>query len=143
MQSAEAARRTFLGSLTSAVAGGLWLSPNAAAAGTKRWEALESMPVSFYGKFGAEPLAERTRSVAAHFLGCDLDEMVVTTSTTNGMNAVAEGFCLKPGDRILTTNHEHSGGLLCWKYFEKYYGAVIATVSLAPEEHDTEITCGS
>jgi hypothetical protein len=24
----------------------------------KRWEALESMPVSFYGRFGAEPLAE-------------------------------------------------------------------------------------
>jgi selenocysteine lyase/cysteine desulfurase len=64
--------------------------------------------------------------------------MVVTSSTTNGMNAVAQGLRLKPGDRILTTNHEHGGGLLCWKYFEKYYGAVIDTVSLAPEEHDTE-----
>jgi selenocysteine lyase/cysteine desulfurase len=65
-------------------------------------------------------------------------EMVVTSSTTTGMNAVAQGLRLKPGDRILTTNHEHGGGLLCWKYFEKYYGAVIDTVSLAPEEHDTE-----
>jgi selenocysteine lyase/cysteine desulfurase len=104
----------------------------------KRWEELEAMPVSFYGRFGAEPLAERTRAVAARFFGCGLDEIAVTSSTTAGMNAVAQGLRLKPGDRILATNHEHSGGLFCWKYFEKYYGAVIDTVSLAPEEHDTE-----
>lgn len=54
------------------------------------------------------------------------------------MNAVAQGLRLKPGDRILTTNHEHGGGLLCWRYLEKYYGAVIDTITLAPEEHDTE-----
>lgn len=168
MQSADAGRRSFLGFLTSAVAGGLWTSTPAAAAETKgeylfaegltylntgtlgpcrratlnetlkRWEDLESNPVSFYGKLGAEPLAERTRAVAANFLGCDPGEMVVTSSTTSGMNAVAQGLRLKPGDRILTTNHEHGGGLLCWKYFEKYYGAVIDTVSFAPEEHDTE-----
>src|SRR5215472_14087328 len=167
MQLPEVARRTFLGSLTSAVAGGLWMSFPASAAGTKgeyllaegltylntgtlgpcrratvgetlkRWEELEAMPVSFYGRNGAEALAERTRAVAAKFLGCDVGEMAVTSSTTAGMNAVAQGLRLKPGDRILATNHEHSGGLFCWKYFEKYYGAVIDTVSLAPEEHDT------
>jgi len=59
-----------------------------------------------------------------------LAEVVVTGSTTSGMNAVAQGLRLKPGDRILATNHEHSGGILCWKYFEKYYGAAIDTVSL-------------
>jgi selenocysteine lyase/cysteine desulfurase len=104
----------------------------------KRWEDLEAMPVSFYGRNGAEAIAERTRAVAAKFLGCDLDEMAVTGSTTDGMNAVAQGLRLKAGDRILATNHEHSGGIQCWKYFEKYYGAAIDTVSLAPEEHDTE-----
>ena len=104
----------------------------------KRWQDLESNPVRFYGKNGAEALAERTRAVAAKFLGCDLGEIAITSSTTTGMNAVAQGLRLKPGDRILTTNHEHGGGLLCWKYFEKYYGAVIDTVTLDPEEHDTE-----
>ena len=154
--------------LASAAAGGLWMSTPAAAAGDKgeyllaegltylntgtlgpcrratleetlkRWEELESNPVSFYGKLGAEALAERTRTVAAKFLGCTSGEIAVTGSTTTGMNAIAQGLRLKPGARILTTNHEHGGGLLCWKYFEKYYGAVIDTVSLAPEEHDTE-----
>ncbi|HWE49648.1 MAG TPA: aminotransferase class V-fold PLP-dependent enzyme [Bryobacteraceae bacterium] len=104
----------------------------------KRWEHLELNPVSFYGKLGSEPLAERTRAVAAKFLGCDTGEIVITNSTTSGMNAVAQGFRLKPGDRILTTNHEHGGGLLGWKYFEKYNGAVVDTVSFAPEEHDTD-----
>lgn len=149
MQSSETDRRGFLRSWASAAAGGLWTSTFAAATETKgeyllaegltylntgtlgpcrratvdetlkRWEYLESNPVSFYGKLGAESLAEKTRSAAASFLGCDPAEMVVTSSTTSGMNAVAQGLRLKPGDRILATNHEHGGGLLCWKYFEK------------------------
>jgi selenocysteine lyase/cysteine desulfurase len=104
----------------------------------KRWEELESMPVKFYGGNGAEPLAERTRQIAARFLGCDTGEIVVTSSTTSGMNAIAQGLRLNSGDRILTTNHEHGGGLLCWKYLEKYHGAAIDTVSLAPEDHDRD-----
>jgi cysteine desulfurase/selenocysteine lyase len=39
----------------------------------KMWEELESLPVKFYGKFGAESLAEKTRSTAAGFFGCDLN----------------------------------------------------------------------
>jgi len=76
----------------------------------KAWEELESLPVKFYGKFGAESLAEKTRTIAARFLGCDISEMLITTSTTNGMNAVAQGLRLKAGDRILTSDQEHGGG---------------------------------
>jgi len=168
MKSVDAGRRNFMGSLTAAVAGGFWRGAPAAAAGTsgeylleegltylntgtigpcrratvnqtlKRWEDLESNPVRFYGKNGAESLAEETRSVAAKFLGCDLGEVVITGSTTTGMNSVAQGLRLNPGDRILTTNHEHGGGLLCWRYLEKYHGVIIDTITLSPEEHDTE-----
>ena len=79
---------------------------------TRIWEELESFPVKFYGNNGAESLAEKTRTIAAKFLGCDVSEMLITNSTTSGMNAVAQGLRLKAGDRILTTNHEHGGGLL-------------------------------
>lgn len=105
---------------------------------TRVWEELESMPVKFYGGFGAESLAEKTRIIAARFLGCDMSEMLITNSTTSGMNAVAQGLRLKAGDRILTTNHEHGGGLLGWKYFAKYYGAVIDTITIPPSENDAE-----
>ena len=104
----------------------------------KAWEELESLPVKFYGKFGAESLAERTRTIAARFLGCDMGEMLITTSTTNGMNAIAQGLRLKAGDRILTTDQEHGGGLLCWNYFAKYAGVVIDTIIIPPGENNAE-----
>jgi selenocysteine lyase/cysteine desulfurase len=104
----------------------------------KMWEELESLPVKSYGLWGAESLAEKTRTVAARFLGCDLGEIVVTTSTTNGMNAVAQGLRLKAGDRILITDQEHSGGLHCWKYYAKYYGAVIDTVAVPNGENNAD-----
>jgi cysteine desulfurase/selenocysteine lyase len=39
----------------------------------KVWEELESLPLKYYGKWGAESLAERTRTIAAKFLGCGLE----------------------------------------------------------------------
>jgi selenocysteine lyase/cysteine desulfurase len=104
----------------------------------KAWEELESLPVKFYGKFGAESLAEKTRNIAARFLGCDIGEMLITNSTTNGMNAIAQGLRLKAGDRILTTDQEHGGGLLCWNYYAKYYGVIIDTIIIPPGENNAE-----
>ena len=108
----------------------------------KVWEALESLPLKFYGKFGAESLAEKTRTIAARFLGCDLSEMLITTSTTNGMNTIAQGLRLKAGDRIIVTDQEHGGGLLCWKYFAKYYGVVTDTIIIPPGENNGEAILG-
>jgi selenocysteine lyase/cysteine desulfurase len=102
----------------------------------KLWEELESLPVKFYGGWGAESLAEKTKTIAARFLGCDLNEMLITNSTTSGMNAVAQGLRLKPGDRILTTDQEHGGGLTCWTYFEKYYGVKIDMITIPPGENN-------
>lgn len=105
----------------------------------KMWEELESLPVKFYGKFGAESLAEKTRGIAAGFLGCDISEMLITTSTTNGMNAIAQGLRLKAGDRILTTDQEHGGGLLCWNYLAKYYGVIVDKITIPPGENSAEV----
>lgn len=104
----------------------------------KAWEELESLPVKFYGKSGAEALAEKTRTIAARFLGCDMSEMLITNSTTSGMNAVAQGLRLKAGDHILTTDQEHGGGLLCWKYLAKYHGVIIDTIIIPPSENNVE-----
>lgn len=92
-----------------------------------------------YGKWGAEPYAEKTRKIAADFLGCAFDEIVMTRSTTDGMNAIAQGLRLKAGDRIITTDQEHHGGLCCWQYFEKYYGVVVDSIAIPPGENDTEL----
>lgn len=105
----------------------------------KIWQELESFPVKFYGKFGAESLAEKTRGIAARFLGCDISEMLITNSTTNGMNAIAQGLRLKEGDRILTTDQEHGGGLLCWNYLAKYYGVIVDKINIPQGENNSEL----
>jgi selenocysteine lyase/cysteine desulfurase len=102
---------------------------------TALWKQLESLPLQFYPKF-APALAERTRTIAASFFGCDLDEIMITKSTTEGMNAVAQGLRLLPGDRIITTNQEHDGGLNGWNYFAKYYGVIIDTIRIPFDEND-------
>jgi len=105
----------------------------------KAWQELETLPLKFYGKFGAESLAEKTRATAARFLGCDISEIMITTSTTNGMNAIAQGLRLKEGDRIVTTDQEHGGGLLCWNYFEKYYGVKLVKINIPPGQNNAEL----
>jgi|RhiMethySRZTD1v2_1073278.scaffolds.fasta_scaffold261091_2 selenocysteine lyase/cysteine desulfurase len=107
-------------------------------ASLKAWEGLETLPVKSYGIQGAEALAEKTRMTAAKFLGCDLSEIAITTSTTNGMNAIAQGMRLKAGDRIIATDQEHGGGLHCWEYFKKYYGVEIDTVVIPRGDFDPQ-----
>jgi selenocysteine lyase/cysteine desulfurase len=94
------------------------------------WESLEANPVAHYGRDAGRALIEDTRTVAAEFLGCDLDEIAVTTSTTDGMNAIAQGLRLAPGDRVLLTDQEHSGGLHCWQYLARHHGVQLDVVPI-------------
>ncbi|HWP38117.1 MAG TPA: aminotransferase class V-fold PLP-dependent enzyme [Gemmatimonadales bacterium] len=102
------------------------------------WYDLEANP-SFHGYGRLKDAMESVRAKAAQFLGCSLDEMVVTRSTTEGMNTVAQGVVLKPGERVLTSDQEHLGGQMCWKHFARRHGVVIDTVALHPMEHDPQL----
>ncbi len=73
-----------------------------------------------WGPIGAK--AEEVRSRAAEFVGADVSEMVITRNTTEGMNQIASGIDLEPGDEVLTTSHEHGGGVCCWEYLQKHRG---------------------
>src|SRR5574338_1520974 len=67
----------------------------------RAWATLEANPVAHYGQLAGAAMREDTRTVAAKFLGCDLDELALTGSTTAGMNAIAQGLRLGAGDRVL------------------------------------------
>jgi selenocysteine lyase/cysteine desulfurase len=97
-------------------------------------QVLEANPVAHYGRDAGRELIEDTREVAAGFLGCDLDELALTTSTTSGMNAIAQGLRLVPGDRVLLTDQEHSGGLHCWQYLARYHGVHLDVVPIPRDE---------
>ena len=73
---------------------------------------------------------EEVRARAAEFIGAGKDEVALTRNTTEGMNAVATGLRLKSGDEVLTTNHEHGGGMVCWQYLAKQFGVEIHYVRL-------------
>lgn len=99
------------------------------------WETLEGNPV----EEGYGPLldkAEQVRAKAAAFLGCEKDEMAITQNTTEAMNAIAQGIDWKEGDRVLTTDHEHAGGLVGWQFFAKRRGVTIDTITLPLQPRD-------
>jgi selenocysteine lyase/cysteine desulfurase len=55
--------------------------------------------------------AESLRGRVARLLGCDADELALTGSTTDGVNAVVSAFGLREGDEVLTSDEEHPGVL--------------------------------
>ena len=108
------------------------------AATQRAWETLEANPIAHYGRFAGEALIEDARTVAARFLGCDLGELAMTTSTTSGMNAVAQGLRLNAGDRVLLTDQEHAGGLHCWQYLARHHGVQLDVVPIPRDEFSAE-----
>ncbi len=81
---------------------------------------------------------EGVRAKAAEFLGATSEEVALTENTTSGMNAVAAGFAheLRPGDEVLTTNHEHPGGAVCWEYLAKHQGVKIVQIPMPAPVRD-------
>ncbi|HEX6133386.1 MAG TPA: aminotransferase class V-fold PLP-dependent enzyme [Longimicrobiales bacterium] len=51
----------------------------------------------------------------ATLLNGDAAGFVFPRNTTEAMNFVANGLPLDAGDEVLTTTHEHIGGLCCWQ----------------------------
>ena len=81
---------------------------------------------------------------AAALLGArEPSPVTITHSTTEGINIVARGLELAPGDEIVTTNHEHPGGDSVWLYLEQRRGIRVKRYALpvnAPG--DDEIVAG-
>ena len=99
------------------------------------WMELEKNPVH-QGYRIQSPALEQVRDKAAAMLRCTHDEIILTHGTTDGMNAVAIGLNLEPGDRVLTTDQEHGGGHHCWDYLARRRGIVLDHVPIPPGEND-------
>ena len=83
--------------------------------------------------------AENVRTQAAAFLGCSADELLITRSTSEAMNTVAQSMRLNAGDRVLSSNQEHEGGTNCWEYLAERRGVVLDTVAITPEMDDRAV----
>jgi selenocysteine lyase/cysteine desulfurase len=70
------------------------------------------------------------RSRVGSLLNGDTAGFVFPRNTTEAMNFVANGLDLGPGDEILTTTHEHIGGLCCWQLVAARRGAQLRQIDL-------------
>ena len=99
------------------------------------WAELQLDPVK-YGYGAHEHAMDEVRAQAAAFLNCKTDELLLTRSTTEGMNWIAQGLTLAAGDRVLTTDQEHPGGRMCWDYVVRRYGVALDIVEIPAGEND-------
>jgi selenocysteine lyase/cysteine desulfurase len=67
--------------------------------------------VSRSGEYGST--YEERKSLAA-FLGVKTSELSLTHNTTEGINIMAWGVALSPGDEVLITDQDHAGNALPW-----------------------------
>lgn len=52
-----------------------------------------------------------SRALVAELLACEVQEVVITHNTTEGMNIALLGLDWRAGDELVTANTEHEGGL--------------------------------
>ncbi|MHB1101604.1 MAG: aminotransferase class V-fold PLP-dependent enzyme [Devosia sp.] len=90
---------------------------------------LERQPVAFLGRDLTERMRGPRVALAAE-LGTGADNIVGLTNATEGLNIVAQSLDLKPGDEILTTDHEYSALEKTWTYVARRTGARIVTIKV-------------
>jgi len=85
-----------------------------------------------YPWFGYEEnsLIRTLRDSLADFLHCKRDELALVRNATEANNTVCNGLDLKPGDEVLLTDQEHSGGRCCWEQKAARFGIRLKFVQL-------------
>jgi len=89
----------------------------------RRWQVeLERQPVEFLGRRITALLAE-ARAKLAEYVRAAADEVVYFPNSTTAINMVARSLNLKPGDEILTTDHEYGAMDRTWRFVCNKTGA--------------------
>ena len=90
---------------------------------------LESEPVEFLGRRLNDMMRVPREAVAAE-LGAAPTNIAAVINATSGLNIVAQSLPLKPGDQILTTDHEYSALEKTWAYVCRKTGAEVVVVKV-------------
>jgi len=88
----------------------------------QRWQReLERQPVEFLGR-RFRNLMTAARTALGEYLGTATDNLVYTTNVTVSLNIVARSLDLKPGDEVLSTDHEYGALDRTWRFLAKERG---------------------
>ncbi|MGH7562859.1 MAG: aminotransferase class V-fold PLP-dependent enzyme, partial [Gemmatimonadota bacterium] len=69
-------------------------------------QALDRDPTLYYEQ-NDDRLTRASAAAAAHYLDADTDDIALTDSTTMGQGILYNGLRLRPGDELLTTEHDY------------------------------------
>ena len=83
---------------------------------------LERQPVLFLGR-ELPGLLRESRTVLGRYLNADPDDLVYIPNATHGVNILAHSLQLKPGDEILTSDHEYGACDYTWEFICRKTGA--------------------
>lgn len=93
----------------------------------REWQrALEREPVEFLGR-RFNDLMRDARAPLAAYVHADPNDLVYVPNATTGLNIVARGLQLNPGDEILATDHEYGALERTWRFLCKKSGAIYKT----------------
>ncbi|MCU0483965.1 MAG: aminotransferase class V-fold PLP-dependent enzyme [Chloroflexi bacterium] len=73
---------------------------------------------------------DEARAGVAAVLTTDVDLVAITHSTTHGLNLALGSIAWRPGDRAVTTNHEHPGLLAPLAGLRTRFGVEVATADV-------------
>lgn len=90
---------------------------------------LDEDPVRYLRRHGRELEAEARRA-AADYLEAEADEVALTDSTTMGLATVYNGVELRPGEELLTTDHDHYSTHESLEYRAARSGATLRKIPL-------------
>lgn len=98
----------------------------------QRWQLkLERQPVAFLDPDrGLSGWMRDARVALGGLLNTSGGNLVGVTNATTGLNIVAQSLDLKPGDQILTTDHEYAALEKTWNYVCRRTGAKIVAVKV-------------
>jgi len=98
----------------------------------QRWQLkLERQPVAFLDPTrGLTDWMRDARVAVATEVGAAPDDLVGLTNATTALNIVAQSLDLRPGDEILTTDHEYAALEKTWAYVCRRSGAVVKHVTI-------------
>lgn len=89
----------------------------------QRWQReLEQEPVDFLSRRLSGLLAE-AREALSRYVGAAAQNLVYVPNATTGMNIIARGVALQPGDEILGNDHEYGAVERTWHYVCARQGA--------------------
>jgi isopenicillin-N epimerase len=89
----------------------------------QQWQLrLERQPVLFLGReFGG--LIRQARQALGDYLHAPPDDLVYIPNATHGVNIIARSLALKPGEEVLTTDHEYGACDYTWEFNCRKSGA--------------------